>query len=229
MSVLRLGNQGPDVRKLQLLLNSTLVPNPHLIVDGDFGKKTEQAVVTFQQMRGLPEDGIVGQRTWALLGQTFSVGSRPANASHCNWMTIAEAEVGVHEDAIPGRQNQRIIEYHQATSLRATTDEVPWCSSFVNWVMKQAGYRGTNSALAKSWLDWGLATESPREGAVVVIKKKGAASDVATGSSTGFHVAFFVSASPAYIRLLGGNQGDQVRYSNFYLKGYDIKGYRWPV
>jgi uncharacterized protein (TIGR02594 family) len=144
-------------------------------------------------------------------------------------MTIAEAEVGVHEDAIPGRQNQRIIEYHQATSLRATTDEVPWCSSFVNWVMKQAGYRGTNSALAKSWLDWGLAIESPRAGAVVVIKKKGAASDVATGSSTGFHVAFFVSVSPAYIRLLGGNQGDQVRYSNFYLKGYDIKGYRWPV
>jgi peptidoglycan hydrolase-like protein with peptidoglycan-binding domain len=77
MSVLRLGDQGPDVRKLQLLLNSTLVPNPHLIVDGDFGKKTEQAVVTFQHMRGLPEDGIVGQRTWALLGQTFSVGSRP--------------------------------------------------------------------------------------------------------------------------------------------------------
>jgi uncharacterized protein (TIGR02594 family) len=232
MAVLRRGYQGQDVRKLQLLLNSALVPSPRLAIDGDFGNQTELAVLRFQKMRALPQDGIVGQVTWAALNQTFSAGSEPVAppiSSDRNWMAIAEAELGVHEDSIPGHHNQRIVEYHQATSLKATTDEVPWCSSFVNWIMKQAGYRGTNNALAKSWLDWGLALDAPREGAVVVIKKKGATSDVATGSSTGFHVAFFVSASQAHIRLLGGNQGDQVKYSNFSLKGYDIKGYRWPI
>jgi uncharacterized protein (TIGR02594 family) len=232
MSVLRSGSQGPHVRKLQLLLNSSLVPSPKLTIDGDFGDRTEQAVRRFQQMRGLPQDGIVGQVTWAALNQTFSVGSKPSRASNhsnCKWMAIAEAELGIHEDSIPGHHNQRIVEYHQATSLRAATDEVPWCSSFVNWVMKQAGYRGSNNALAKSWLEWGLSMDAPREGAVVVIKKKGATSDVTTGSSTGFHVAFFVSSSQAHIRLLGGNQGDEVKYSNFSLKGYDIKGYRWPI
>jgi uncharacterized protein (TIGR02594 family) len=229
MPVLRVGNQGPDVRKLQLLLNSTLVPPPRLSIDGDFGTRTEQAVLSLQKMKNLPQDGIVGQRTWAVLGQTFSVGAKLTNVSTCTWMTIAEAELGVHEDAMPGYHNQRILEYHQATSLKATTDEVPWCSSFVNWVMKQAGYRGTNSALAKSWLSWGQSFEHPREGAIVVIKKKGASSDSATGSSTGFHVAFYVSSSQAHIRLLGGNQGDQVKYSNFSLNGYEVKGYRWPV
>jgi uncharacterized protein (TIGR02594 family) len=229
MPVLRISNQGRDVRRLQLLLNSILIPSPHLTIDGDFGKRTEQAVLRLQKMKNLQQDGIVGQLTWAALGQTFSVGSRPVSVQNCNWMAIAEAELGVHEDAMPGQHNQRILEYHQATSLKATTDEVPWCSSFVNWVMKQAGYRGTSSALAKSWIEWGRALDHPREGAVVIIKRKGATSDVATGSSTGFHVAFYVSSSQVHVRLLGGNQGDQVKYSNFSLKGYEIKGYRWPI
>jgi uncharacterized protein (TIGR02594 family) len=144
-------------------------------------------------------------------------------------MDIAIAELGVHENASPGQHNRRIVEYHSATSLRATTDETPWCSSFVNWVMVQGGYRGTNNALARSWLDWGTSLTTPRTGAVTVIKKKGASSDSATGSSTGFHVGFYVSSTSATVRLLGGNQGDQVKYSNFMLASYDIRGHRWPT
>jgi hypothetical protein len=44
---------------------------------------------------------------------------------------IAKAELGTTE--VPGTQNNpRILEYHATTTLKATTDEVPWCSSFVN-------------------------------------------------------------------------------------------------
>jgi hypothetical protein len=64
--------------------------------------------------------------------------------------------------------------------------------------------------------------------AVVVIKKKNATSDKSTGSTSGFHVGFYVSSSPTSLRLLGGNQGDQVKYSNFPLEKYDVKGYYWP-
>lgn len=105
---------------------------------------------------------------------------------------------------------------------------MPWCSSFVNWVIEQSGRRGTDNALAKSWLKWGTALTEPQEGAVTVIKRKNASSDAATGSSTGFHVAFYVSSTATHIRLLGGNQSDEVRYSNFALKSYEVKGYRWP-
>lgn len=65
-------------------------------------------------------------------------------------MPIAKAEMGIYENSAPGKHNKRIIEYHAVTTLKATTDETPWCSSFVNWVVKQAGYKGTDSALAKS-------------------------------------------------------------------------------
>ena len=62
----------------------------------------------------------------------------------------------------------------------------------------------------------------------MVIKRKGATSDQATGSSTGNHVGFFVSSSGAHLRLLGGNQGDSVKYSNFSLAAYEIRAARWP-
>lgn len=45
---------------------------------------------------------------------------------------------------------------------------------------------------------------------------------------TGFHVGFYVSSSPTSLRLLGGNQSDQVKYSNFALEKYDVKGHYWP-
>jgi uncharacterized protein (TIGR02594 family) len=231
MSILKKGSRNSsEVKALQLLLNAAVKPSPHLKPDGDFGQRTHDAVMRLQQVHRLAPDGVVGAQTWAALGQKPNPAPRPtpAPAVGAPWMDIATAELGVHENAAAGQHTKRIIEYHAATSLRATTDETPWCSSFVNWVMVQAGYRGTNNALARSWLEWGTALPTPRAGAVTVIKKKGASSDVATGSSTGFHVAFYVSSTSATLRLLGGNQGDQVKYSNFFLSGYDIRGYRWP-
>lgn len=230
MAVLKQGSRGVDVSRLQLLLNGALQPNPYLRMDGNFGTQTHAAVVRFQRSKGLTSDGIVGPRTWAALGQQPGAPWRPGScgAGGARWMDIAMAELGVHENSLPGQHSRRIVEYHTATSLRASTDEVPWCSSFVNWVMRQAGYRGTNSALARSWLEWGFALTAPRPGAITVIRRKGASRDCSTGSSTGFHVAFYVGSGPAHVRLLGGNQGDQVRYSNFTLGSYEVRGYRWP-
>jgi hypothetical protein len=79
---------------------------------------------------------------------------------------------------------------------------------------------------------WGLTGARgiymPMLGAISFYNNKHASSDQATGSSTGFHVGFYVSSTPTTLRLLGGNQGDMVKYSNFYLSGYEVKGYRWP-
>jgi uncharacterized protein (TIGR02594 family) len=230
--MLKLGSKGPDVERLQTLLNGLLKPSPRLRVHGDFGKKSHDALLLFQESRNLKADGEVGPRTWKALGQqpapVATVVTVRANTPARPWMTIAEAEVGVRENAAAGQHNQRILEFHTATSLRATEDEVPWCSSFVNWVMVQSGRAGTKSAAARSWLNWGTELKDPRLGSITVIKKKTGGADKATGSSSGFHVAFFVSATESHIRLLGGNQSDSVKYSNFPLSKYDVKGYRWP-
>lgn len=232
MLVLRKGSTGADVVRLQRLLNSALNPSPNLREDGGFGNKTHDAVVRFQQGRSLLPDGVVGPQTWNALGQRISTAPSQtplAPTTGAPWMATAIAEMGVHEEALPGSHNQRIVEYHGTTTLAATDDETPWCSSFVNWVLTTSGLHGTNSARAKSWLDWGVTMTIPQNGAIVVIKKKQSGTDQATGSSSGFHVGFWVSENTTHIRLLGGNQGDQVKYSNFALSGYEIKGYRWPV
>lgn len=141
------------------------------------------------------------------------------------WLEIALRELGVCE--IRGGENKRIIEYHSTTGLAAKEDEIPWCSSFVNWCMGKAGIDGTDSAAARSWLNWGVVLEEPLEGCVCVIKTR-TKGDKATGSASGYHVGFFAGIKDNRIKLLGGNQGDSVKFSTFGLGSYQIVGYRWP-
>jgi hypothetical protein len=102
--------------------------------------------------KGLTVDGEVGVNTRTALGlkPTPVPASPQIPSGFAPWMEIATAELGVHENSLSGRHNARIIEYHQATTLRATTDETAWCSSFVNWVFRQSGRTGTNNAAARS-------------------------------------------------------------------------------
>ena len=59
------GATGNAVRRLQRALRRT--PDLDLVVDGQFGPKTEDAVKQFQQGAGLVMDGVVGPLTWAAL------------------------------------------------------------------------------------------------------------------------------------------------------------------
>lgn len=133
------------------------------------------------------------------------------------WLDIAMSQLGVRE--IPGLSHaDAILEYHKTTTLKATTDETPWCSSFVNWCFKKAGIPGTNSAAARSWLKWGEETE-PRRGCVVVLSR---GSNPVNG-----HVGFYLGTAPGgRIIVLGGNQGNQVSKQKF--PKTQVIGYRWP-
>ena len=133
------------------------------------------------------------------------------------WLEAAQQEIGVEEVPGPG-DNPRVIEYHKTTTLRATDDSVPWCSSFVNWCMKQAGIQGSGSAAARSWLNWGRKLDTPRNGCVVVLRRG--------NNPNNGHVAFYVGDGTSNIRLLGGNQGDQVKVSAF--PKTMVLSYRWP-
>ncbi|MEO1995593.1 MAG: serine hydrolase, partial [Planctomycetaceae bacterium] len=71
-TVLAIGATGELVEALQRTLNARLKPSPRLAVDGDFGARTEQAVIQFQQSQSVKPNGIVGQTTWSRLGSLLT-------------------------------------------------------------------------------------------------------------------------------------------------------------
>lgn len=137
------------------------------------------------------------------------------DSSEAPWMAIARKYLGTREIAGP-QDNPQVIAWHGTTTLGADDDETPWCSSFVNGVMTEAGYKGTNSAAASSWLDWGIELAGPRYGAIVVLSRTG-----------GNHVGFYLDNDGTRVKLLGGNQGDKVSEAWFSLGS--LRGYRWPM
>jgi uncharacterized protein (TIGR02594 family) len=135
------------------------------------------------------------------------------------WMRVALGELGVRE--VPGgRHEARILEYHAATHLHATTDEVAWCSSFANFCMSLGQIEPTRSAAARSWLSWGDHIDEPRFGCVVVFDRS---SPEQPGAG---HVAFYVGETLDKLAVLGGNQGNEVKVA-LYPK-LRVLGYRWP-
>lgn len=229
-TTLRYGSRGSEVQLLQKLLNKHLVPSPNLRIDGDFGERTHKAVNRFQNQCNLGVDGVVGPKTWkALKSGGLKVPIPPPAISSIDlaqapWMTFANAEQGVEEKA-GNIHNPRIIEYHSTTTLQATADETPWCSSFVNWCMKQAGITGTNLATAKSWIDWGNSSAT-QYGAVIVIYYQNAANS--SLSSTGYHVGFWVGDNGTAYRIFGGNQDNMVKKSYYPKNSWQLKAIRWP-
>ena len=135
------------------------------------------------------------------------------------WMAIARGEVGQQE--IPGPEhNERVLEYLQSTTLGTPDnqrDETPWCSAFVNFCVNGAGYQGTDSAWARSWLGWGQEAQELQPGVVVVLKR---------GKSSG-HVGFWIDEDESSVCLFGGNQNDSV--CEAWFSKDRVLGYREPA
>jgi uncharacterized protein (TIGR02594 family) len=136
------------------------------------------------------------------------------------WVAIALREIGVVEDVRPGKSHSRIEAYHALTRGGASSDEVPWCSSFTCWTMEQAGIASTRSKAASSWRAWGEAV-TPRLGAVVLFSK----SDT-DAKGTG-HVGIALGVSGGEVYVLGGNQKNRVSVAT--RKVRDAVAWRWPA
>jgi uncharacterized protein (TIGR02594 family) len=127
-------------------------------------------------------------------------------------MDVARAELALDVREIPGAQNNpRITMYHATTAGGAAPDETAWCSSFVNYCVRQAGLTGTDSKWARSWHDdhWGRdVTSSPQDGDIVVWRRQAQGVD-------GGHVGFYVDSDDDTIQVLGGNQGNRISITRY--------------
>lgn len=137
------------------------------------------------------------------------------------WMEVAIRETrqwaGASEATITKTDN-----YHKAVSVSGELDTVPWCASFVNFVLKEAGFPYERSAGSQfpTWSKKFAIIKNPVYGALIVWKK----------GKQG-HVAFVYGKDSVSgeIIALGGNQNDRI---TFMLKSETSKifqGYYIPA
>ena len=113
---------------------------------------------------------------------------------------------GLTERPGPG-SNPEILEMIKSMFPNAVDDsEVAWCSIFINYVAKLAGYERSGSGMARSWETVG--TPIPDIGRMigdVVVFWRG------SKTSGKGHVGLYVNDTrDGRIRVLGGNQSDSV-------------------
>ena len=91
-------------------------------------------------------------------------------------------------------------------SLKAITGvdpvQTPWCAAFINALLDRQGMRGSDSNAALSFLSWGVKTQDPRPGDIVVMRG---------------HVTIFVAFSEDRRSFfgIGGNQNNSVRVGEY--------------
>lgn len=122
------------------------------------------------------------------------------------FLQTAFLEMNVKE--IKGKNhNPRILQYHNATQLKASSDEVPWCSAFLNFIVERCHVVGTDSAMVRSFERWGKLLKKPIPGCIAVLSR---------GDNPDFgHGGFYLYETKKNIVLLAGNQGDSVCIASF--------------
>lgn len=93
------------------------------------------------------------------------------------------------------------------TGKKLDPAKTAWCAAYVNAVLAASGVEGTDSNLARSFLNFGTETTKPKRGDLAVFTR---------GDPNGWqgHVGFYAGEvtknGQKYIKVLGGNQSDGV-------------------
>lgn len=110
--------------------------------------------------------------------------------------------IGLHE------QHDR---YELENRLGIDPVELEWCAAYVDYILEMLGSDGTDSLIARSYLDWGVPVSQPDFFDLVIFKR-------GTESWQG-HVGFYMGETiingRKYYRILGGNQNNRVSIQLF--------------
>lgn len=106
---------------------------------------------------------------------------------------------GIQETQGP-RNTPEIMAWAKELKITYLSDSVPWCGLFMAIVARRAGKPTPKIPLwARAWADWGLTSDVPMLGDVLVFCR-----------GSGGHVGLYVAEDGECYHVLGGNQGDAV-------------------
>lgn len=121
---------------------------------------------------------------------------------------LSEAAKGAWKE---NGRNDRILACYKAVGSNLGSDSTPWCAAFAGSVLKASGVQALKTLSSLAYRGFG--TPVPvndktkwRLNDIVIFTRKG-----------GGHIGFFRGYNPANgsISILGGNQGDNLKLSNF--------------
>lgn len=89
-------------------------------------------------------------------------------------------------------------------------DSTAWCASFLGAMLESQGLKSTRKLNARSYVDWGdpVGIEDAKPGDIVVFWRESKASWKG-------HAGFYVSHGNTWVNVLGGNQSDMVKVSQY--------------
>lgn len=119
-------------------------------------------------------------------------------SAHAGVYSIAKKYIGLHEK----KHTSRLRKYIGVNPRRT-----PWCGAFVGSIAKRAGKSVPKGHLrALNWKRAGRAVslKHARKGDIVVVRTK-----------YGHHVGIYSGKKNGRVQLLGGNQSNQVKISNY--------------
>ncbi|HLP86501.1 MAG TPA: right-handed parallel beta-helix repeat-containing protein [Candidatus Paceibacterota bacterium] len=136
---------------IQVVLNSVLIPSPNLKVDGVLGRKSIQAIQSFQESRGLVPDGKVGPITRSALESSQSGTTTSTTTSSSSSSTATT--VGCSSGSLFNTQTGQRCSTTTSTSLSgctgtnkfSTTTGQSCSTTTVTTVVKKSGGGGGGS------------------------------------------------------------------------------------
>ena len=188
--------------KKQKLLEDRLANSRSNSGGNKFNQPNEIAFQTKKDfLVSLVEGKVLKSELIQLLEQKLNVTIYP---SQRKVLHTAVEEYGVEN--FDKSNNPEVLKYFKETGFGyIKTDETSWCAAFVNYCVKQNGYKYPHSLTARSWLGQGKKVTDPKTGDIIIFwreKKNGWKG----------HVAFFVEADKenGLIYCYGGNQDGKV-------------------
>ncbi len=112
--------------------------------------------------------------------------------------------------------------FNKSMGQNVDPSKTPWCAAFVNSALGASGQKGTGSLMAKSFLNYGTATDKPTQGDIVVLNR---GNDPSLGH-VGFYSGTETRGGQDYIKILGGNQDNGVSVKSY--PASQLAGYRHP-
>ena len=197
-ATLKKGISGSSVKELQTKLNAF---GFGLIVDGNFGTATYNAVRAFQAAYGIDADGIAGNATQAALAAVKAL----ASATGTNADKLVSKALSYLGHAEPNGDDKFIKAYNEATGAGFNMT-VSWCQIFVWYCLTYFNFdcpeTASCTAARKYWQEngkWRNAGYTPKKGDIIYYDFD--------GSGDCDHVGIVISVDEQYITAIEGNTG----------------------